>query len=187
MREIVDRSFESQFKEAKSYNNLVSNFHWIIMRVRRLKKLTQEQLASAIGEPETAIKMAEKGILSENYLFFIKKLEDYLGVKLIKRDFFPEKKEKPKELVVDAELLGKPQNFFEEKIAKSLTISDLKEMKERHESKILEENFEEDYLFNEDTTEENDEKPEFVKKQDKEDSEQDLSEEDIDRILFGRK
>lgn len=188
LREIIDRSFESQFKEAESYNNLVNNFHWIIMRARRLKKLTQEQLANAIGEPGTAIKMAEKGVLPENYLSLIKKLEDDLGVKLIKRDFVPEKKEKPRELVVDAELLGKPQNIFEEETAKSLTISDLKEMKERRESKILEKSFEEDYVLNEDVTGENEEKPEFVeKKQDKEDSKQDLSKEDIDKILFGRK
>ena len=87
LRDIIDRSFKSQFKEAKSYDNLVDNFHWIIMRVRRLRKLTQEQLASAIAESETAIKMVEKGILPENYLFLIKKLEDYLGVKLIKKEF----------------------------------------------------------------------------------------------------
>ena len=87
LRSIIDSNFESRFKEAKSYDDLISNFHWIIMRVRRLKKITQEQLASAIGESEAAIKKTEKGILPENYSLLINKLEDYLEIKLMKKDF----------------------------------------------------------------------------------------------------
>lgn len=184
LRSIIDKNFKSRFKEAKSYDDLISNFHWIIMRVRRLKKITQEQLASAIGEAETAIKMAEKGILPENYSLLVKKLEDYLEIKLMKRDF-SEKREKPIE-VVNSELLGKPQKIFGLEATKSLTISNLKEMKKRRESDILEETAEEDYILKEDITKENEDKPEFVKKEDEEGSKQDLSEEDIDRILFGK-
>lgn len=194
LREIVDRNFESSVKETKPRDDLIDNFHWVIMRMRRLKKVTQEQLGDEIGESGMAIKMAEKGVVPEGYEF-IKKLENYFGIRLIKKDFAP--KEEPKIQVVDSELLGKPEEIFEEEKSKALTISDLQEMKRKKE----------ELVFNKPVSEE---EPEFVRKEDfveeeifpptlpkKETSispkeeeiekkDNDISKEEIDKILFGK-
>ncbi len=57
---------------------MVDNFHWIIMRARRARKLTQKQFAEAIEESEEAIKMAEKGVLAKNDLVLVNKIENHL-------------------------------------------------------------------------------------------------------------
>ncbi len=127
--EIIDKNFKTQIKEElKPRPDLIDNFHWVIMRVRRLKHITQEQLAEAIAEPGAAIKMAEKGVLPENNYKLVNKLEDYLGIKLIKKEFAEKIEEKPKEI------------SFDPITSKSLTISDLQEMKKRKEERILGEN-----------------------------------------------
>ena len=67
LREIVDRNLKFNSKrgelERKPRPDLVDNFHWAIMTARRRKKFSQKQVAEAIGVPESAISMAEKGIL----------------------------------------------------------------------------------------------------------------------------
>ena len=87
LREIIDRNYEEKIKKQylslKSRSDLVDKFHWIIMRVRRVKGFTQKQLAEAIKETEAAIKMAEQGVVPEGYEL-IDKLERFLKVKLIK-------------------------------------------------------------------------------------------------------
>ncbi len=41
LKEIVDERFKSRIKEKKSApEELIDNFHWVMMRVRRLKKIT---------------------------------------------------------------------------------------------------------------------------------------------------
>jgi len=65
---------------------LVDNFHWIVLYMRRKRKITAKQLGESIGESEMAIKMVEQNKLPGNYLNLIKKLEQYFGVRLIKPD-----------------------------------------------------------------------------------------------------
>jgi len=65
---------------------LVDNFHWIVLYMRRKRKITAKQLGESIGESEIAIKMVEQNKLPGNYLNLIKKLEQYFGVRLIKPD-----------------------------------------------------------------------------------------------------
>jgi len=65
---------------------LVDNFHWIVLYMRRKRKITAKQLGEAIGESEMSIKMVEQNKLQGNYLNLIKKLEQYFGVRLIKPD-----------------------------------------------------------------------------------------------------
>jgi len=61
LREIVDRKYQENLpKESAPRPEMIDNFHWIIMRARRMKKLTQAQFAKEIGESEAAIKMAEQ-------------------------------------------------------------------------------------------------------------------------------
>ena len=134
LKEIVDRNYEIVVsKEKKLRPDLVDNFHWILMRARRLKKLTQEQLAKEISESIAAIKMAEQGILPEDDYRLVNKLESFLGINLVKdaskiTGFSPEKS--PARIIK-----------FDKKTMQDLTISDLKKMKEQAEKigKSLEE------------------------------------------------
>jgi acyl-CoA synthetase (AMP-forming)/AMP-acid ligase II len=71
LKDIVNRKYQDRMAgriERKPVEELISNFHWVIMRARRLKKLTQEQVAQKIGEPESAVKLAEQGIFPDNWL-----------------------------------------------------------------------------------------------------------------------
>ncbi len=61
---------------------LVRNYHWTIFNARRAMKLTQKQLAEEIGEPEASVKLVERGILPDNYLPFIRKLQTCLRITL---------------------------------------------------------------------------------------------------------
>ena len=200
LKDIVNQNFKERVKKVhlpKPY--LVTNFHWIIMRSRRLKKLTAEQLAVEIGEPELAVKMAEKGVLPEDDKKLIAKIEKRLGVKLVKDEF--RMREEPIERLVqgiDFELedVKVPESIdFKTDETKTLTISDLQEMKRRREEKLLEEeqeSFKEEIVFNEDATED---MPEFKMKEEFGGKEKpkrsftdkhNLTDKEIDDILFGR-
>lgn len=67
------------------YEDLIDNFHWHIQHARRLKKVSQKQLAEMIAEPEIIVSMAEKAQLPEDYEKTISKLEQLLGIKLRKK------------------------------------------------------------------------------------------------------
>ena len=126
LRDIMDKNFKIQIKEElKPRSDLVDNFHWVIMRARRSKHITQEQLADAIAEPGAAIKMIEKGTFPENSYKLISKLENYLGIKLVRKEFAEKIEEKPKEI------------SFSPVTTKNLTIADLQEMKKKRENEVL--------------------------------------------------
>ena len=140
LKEITDRNYEKRVpQEKKLSSDLVDNFHWIIMRARRMKKLTQEQLAEEISESTAAIKMAEKGILPEDDYRLVNKLESFLGIKIIKDE-------------AKAKLMKIPEKQpvrilkFDEETMKDLTIADLRGLKEHAEKpgEDLEENEKED-------------------------------------------
>lgn len=76
---------------------LVDNFHWIIQHERRLKGLTQRQLADNIGESEKAIQLIERNNLPENSLPVLKKLEQFFRIVLV-RESPKEERRKPYEL-----------------------------------------------------------------------------------------
>ncbi len=93
---------------------LVDYFHWEIMKYRRRKGLTQKKLAEYIEEPESAIQMLEKAIIPENPERIIRKLEQFLQIKLIKVkeiDFLL-KKEQEKPILLDE--YGNPIDFIPE-------------------------------------------------------------------------
>ena len=140
LREIVDKNYERMVSEEKKPRlDLIDNFHWIIMRVRRLKKITQEQLAKEISESTAAIKMAEKGILPEDDYRLVNKLESFLGIKIVKNETktkaikIPEKQ--------PARILK-----FDTTAMQNLTIADLKRMKEERGKSF-------DFSFDDDTEE----------------------------------
>jgi len=124
LREIVDKNYELKIsKEEKGPRpDLVENFHWIVMRARRKKHLSHKQLAEGISESEVAIKMAEKGILPEDENRLVKKLENYLGIRIRKSDYKQDERKQP------ARILN-----FKPETMENLTISDLQEMKKAKE------------------------------------------------------
>jgi len=75
---------------------LIDNFHWAIQTERRRKGYSQKQLAEAVGESETAIKMLEKGIVPSKSLDMIRAIEQLLKVKLVKRDLVEQLEEQRK-------------------------------------------------------------------------------------------
>ncbi|MBR9702054.1 hypothetical protein GOV13_03970 [Candidatus Pacearchaeota archaeon] len=223
LKDIVEQNLKERIKkEPMPKPHLVDNFHWILMRSRRMRKMTAEQLAMEIEEPELAVKMAEKGVLPEDDRKLIDKLEIKLRVKLVKDEF--RIVEKPVERLVqgvDFELEEKRDSIsseidFKSDRTKRVTISDLKTMRRDREEMLFEDepmNFREEIVFNEDATEE---MPEFVvrqsgtgpemdmapnqvghgegipsdegKEKPKKDysGRQDLTDKEIDDILFGR-
>jgi ribosome-binding protein aMBF1 (putative translation factor) len=86
---------------------LVDNFHWIVLYMRRKRKITAKQLGEAIGESEITIKMVEQNKLSRDYLSLIKKLEQYFGVRLIRPD--------PRELILKENDFEKRKKEAEER------------------------------------------------------------------------
>jgi len=174
LRDLVDKKFEMTLQSSKPSSNLVDNFHWIIMRARRLKHVNQQQLAEAIAEPEAAVKQAEKGILSEDNQQLINKLENYLKINITKK-----KQEDLGEKELPAEI------SFDPMATKTITISDLQEMKKEKEDEIFSK--QETYTFNENIElhpEISEEQPEFIIKKNKD--KEDLSEEDINDLVFRR-
>ncbi len=167
LREIVDRNLNIPSKEEmKPRPDLVDNFHWVIMRERRAKHISREQFARDIGESETLVKMVEQGVLPENDNRVINKIESYLNISLRRPGF---KEEVPKSNL----------GFDSAKIS-NLTISDLKEMKNQQEEDILLDSVD---VWDGDIEEEKapEKEPIFEQEEDKE-----LSQEDIDDLIFGR-
>lgn len=131
LRDLVDKKFD-QFGEKepkKKREDLIDNFHWIIMRARRSKKMTVTQLARETGESERAIKLAEQGVLPENDYNLAVKLEEILGIKILN----PEISEQLARV--------KKQLGFDKFSTKTITIADLQKMKA--ESPVIEEFIEE--------------------------------------------
>jgi ribosome-binding protein aMBF1 (putative translation factor) len=91
LREIVERNTENKFKPEEvsvDLKNLVDNFHWIIMRARRNKKMTRDQLAREIGESSMAVRRVEEGSLPGDYTKLIRKFEGYFGIKLFSENYY---------------------------------------------------------------------------------------------------
>ena len=146
---------EEKFSLAKKRNiplSLVDNFDWLIMIERRKRKMDRKQLADAIGESETAIKMIENKEMPDDAFKIISKIEQYFNIKLKKETTNLQTQERKNRDMEPARIL----NLDKEAIEK-LTIADLREMKEEqekaekllstsHESdneiEIIEENFE---------------------------------------------
>jgi len=128
LKRMIDRNIGENLgifrNDSNSKKELVDNFHWIIMRARRIKHLTQEQLAQGIREPARAVKLIEDGFVPERKEI-IDKIENYLGVRIKKGD------EKSKKI----ERKGITDIDF--KSIEDLTIADLQEMKKNREEEIL--------------------------------------------------
>lgn len=190
LRKMVERNYGIISKKTESRTDLIDNFHWILVRMRRSKKLTQEQFAKEIEESVTAIKMAEQGIIPKSSNELVNKLERALGIRLWKEQpterSFDKEKEKIKEKIFEEAEKGEVK--FDPVVLKTLTISDLQEMKKKKEMEIFERKGvtsspkwigREEDLFINDGAGENE--AEFMSKKERE-----LSQKDIDDLIFGR-
>jgi DNA-binding XRE family transcriptional regulator len=54
----------------KPKTDLIKNFNWEVLRVRRQLKLTQMKLGTAVGESELTIRMLERGVVPDEYIIF---------------------------------------------------------------------------------------------------------------------
>lgn len=65
-------------------NELIENFHWILLEKRKAQGLTRKKVAEALAESEMNIKMIENGVLPMNNFVLVNKLESYYRVSLRK-------------------------------------------------------------------------------------------------------
>ncbi len=158
LQEIVNKNLPGFIRAtAVPTDQFIDNFHWIIMRARRLKKLTQKELAQEIEEQEVAVKMAEQGIISKQTPHLIEKIENYLGIHLkkdqgeklmqeinhkVQRELFPVKKSIETLQREEVQKYPKSKLSFDPMVTKSMTIADLRVIKEKREGDVLKRTFE---------------------------------------------
>lgn len=139
LRQLVDKNYKEKNKEflerPVESADLIHNFHWIIMRTRRMKKLTQAQMAKEIGESETAIKMAEAGRMPADSLRLARKIEAFLGIKLLRDE-------------VRKNLPVEPKDLFEGVSSKDVTIGHLRDLQAKKNTLDMVEEMEEEEELN---------------------------------------
>lgn len=156
---IAEQNFQQEILSNKmSSDYFIDHFNWIIMRARRMKKFTQEQLAEELQVSEIAVKMAEQGLVKKGDFDFIRKLENKLGIIILKEDrkitqsntiqtSFANKN--PVSMKVDNSTkkiyVGKEGVDFKDLKDESLTIADLKDAKEEKEQNVLKDIKEDDW------------------------------------------
>jgi len=83
--DIVKKNLEKNKVSVDSVSDeVVDNFNWIIMRKRRILKMSQFELAESIFVPEVVVSALEKGTLPMDYKKLLKKIESVLSVSLFK-------------------------------------------------------------------------------------------------------
>lgn len=131
LKRLVEGNFSRNYKDNVYVKDaLIDNFQWIVMRARRLKHISQGQLANAIDEPEVVVKFLEEGKIRD--MKVIEKVENYLGITLRKNS-----RKEVKEygtLEPPAKSLNQEIDF---KSTKNLTISQLQELKKRQDAERL--------------------------------------------------
>lgn len=121
LKRVVNQRGELSFPSLKYMQperraDLVDNYHWAILNARRARRISQQALAEAIAEPEISVKLVERGILPDNYIPFMKKIQSYLGITLFSQPVYAQK------------TLG-----FDKFTSNQLKVSDLHEMQENSE------------------------------------------------------
>lgn len=187
LREIVDKNVKKKIEEKRSApkEDLVDNFHWVIMRARRSKKLTQAQFAKEIGEQEHTIKMLEEGFIPEDNPGIIKKVEGGLNIHLKKQQditFTFSSPQIPNVVNDDSakkEIKDKFLNEFNPNLAKELKVSDLKEEKNFENKEFTK------FVVGEEFPDPFEDSDKKGKKRDLRYEKRELSNEEVERILYG--
>ena len=164
LKQIADKNYVERLnKSPGDTSKFIENFHWVVMRARRMKHLTPEQFAKAIQEPESAIKMLEQGIPPNNDRL-VKKVEDYLKIRILKE--YPQIEQPEQIQLAKSENSEETGISFDSMASRNMTISDLLEIKKEKKK---------NGFFG------------FMRKKNKEESEEnnvDLSEEDFNSSVF---
>jgi ribosome-binding protein aMBF1 (putative translation factor) len=148
LRTLVDKNFKSQIVQTPS--DIIPNFHWTIQRIRRARKISREEFAKGIGEPESTVRMIEQGLLPEENYKIINKIEGFLKISLRKQGSsgFPDTSH-AKSFVLDNSLTEKitpPKRLsFNPSNTKGLKIEDVKNMNSKDKKTITETSWEEEY------------------------------------------
>ena len=168
LKDLIEKNFKKEIEIGPQYfDNLVDNFNWVVMRKRRIMKLTRGELADAVMEQPLVIEALEGGNLPKDYSILIKKIENYLGIRLLKKNG----EVKPEEIMVES------------KIPSGILISDLKKKTEEKKSWLFGRQKKEE-LYNEEEILE----PEEVEEEKIENKSLDeLSDEEINDLIWGRK
>ena len=89
------------------YTDLIENFHWEILKARKIRGLTRKQVARSLSESEDSLKLIENGILPAGNYVLLNKVEQYFKINLRKGvvDF-----NKPMRNVIDSSLQKNIQN-----------------------------------------------------------------------------
>lgn len=131
LKDIIDRNFQQTFRDDLDLKeDLIENFHWTIMRARRMKHLTPKELGEAIKEPEIAIKVLEQGKVPENNPGIIDKIQTYFGIRIKKEKFYSREE-------IRKEISKIKNDDFDIFSLQDLTLSELKELKRRKETELL--------------------------------------------------
>ncbi len=199
LKDIVDENYKKKVSDdsvsSKKRDDLIYNFHWLIMRERRKRKLTQSQLAREIQEPESAIKLIEQGYLPEkDWEKLIMKLEIFLRINISKKpvivsDDTRYRERDPTKIKVQEDF--KETGNFDLMTTKHLTISDLKRMKKEKSlpsSKSVSTNSEydkEEFLdpFQETNLDKNKNKKWWKRNKEYEMGDRDLTPEEVEKII----
>jgi ribosome-binding protein aMBF1 (putative translation factor) len=138
LRNLVEVNYNNRVQNVEKSDraDLIHNFHWVVMRARRSMKITQEQLARKLAEPVNAIRLAERGILPNNDYELAKKLERFLRINILTQTIQEDVREtiRREGLRVDSE------------VAKTLTLSDLQDLRRKKEPEMNEAIFEDDEI-----------------------------------------
>ena len=195
LRDLVEKNVcNGVNKSAKNRVDLIKNFHWLIKRYRRMKKLTTKQFAEEIGEVEKSIILAEQGVVPTGY-DLIRKIELFLNIRLIKPEIVEEMQQKARPVVLDN--AGVEEVLDVNSVgSQNLTIADLQEMKNKREALVVNEGAREnepEFVWDETEDLEQESKlvegvnDKFEGKTENPSGKAILSQEEIDDLVFGRK
>lgn len=135
LRQIVDKGYQKKAEEGRPVrDDLVPNFHWVVLMARRLRKLTQEQVAKEIEEPVAALISMERGVAPSDRPAIISKLENFFRIRLYKTTQLLSQEE-PKSHVPERPKIRREDVKFDRDTSGKLTIADLRELKKEINSK----------------------------------------------------
>ena len=177
LKDIVDKNLKNSLEAGpKDNEDLIDNWNWVIMRKRRALKLSYSQLGEIIQEQPVILEALEKGKLPRGHIPLIKKLENYLQTRLFK----------------DQKVVGSEGIMIESKVPSGMSIADLKE-KTRERKRYEEERVFDDQQdlnikdFNLEKVKEITGEPEDSMKKSKDKGLDELTDEEINDLIFGRK
>lgn len=136
LRDVVERGMKNKVETqpvVMRRPDLIGNYHWIVMRARRSRKMSHVQLADEIGESPDVLMRIERGIIPEKDLV-LRKLEKALKVRLFVAS--PEDKEEYFSSVVgENELIEKKFSDksinLDPELSSALSVGDMKELEEK--------------------------------------------------------